>query len=163
MEKFLEKISTYNIFNYLFPGVVFCVICDKYLSIPLIQESIVNGVFLYYFVGLIISRFGSVAIEPLMKKLGLLEFCNYSDYVQATNKDEKIEMLSEINNMYRTILSMILVLAITVLYFSCLSVWPQISSLGKYGLIAMLFVLFLLSYRKQTEYIIKRVLANKDQ
>jgi len=163
VEKILEKISTYNIFNHLFPGVVFCVICDKYLSIPLIQESIVNGVFLYYFVGLIISCFGSIVIEPLMKKLGLLDFSNYSDFIQAAKKDGKIETLSEINNMYRTIISMILVLAITILYTSCLSAWPQIAILGKYGLIVMLFILFILSYRKQTQYITKRVLENKDQ
>jgi hypothetical protein len=45
MEKVLDKLSSYNVFNYLFPGVVFCVIADRYLAIPLLQESIVNGFF----------------------------------------------------------------------------------------------------------------------
>ena len=162
VEKILEKISTYNIFNYLFPGVVFCIISDKYFSIPLIQESILNGVFLYYFVGLVISRFGSVVVEPSMKKVGMLKFSDYSDFILASKKDEKIEVLSEVNNMYRTILSMIIVLAILVLYNTCMSYWPDIASLGKYGIVAILFLLFLYSYRKQTEYITKRVMANKD-
>lgn len=162
VEKILEKISTYNIFNYLFPGVVFCVISDKYFSIPLIQETILNGIFLYYFVGLVISRFGSVVVEPSMKKVGMLKFSDYSDFILATKKDEKIEVLSEVNNMYRTTLSMIIVLTIVVVYNSCMSYWPGIATLGKYIVVGVLFLLFFFSYRKQTDYITKRITVNKD-
>lgn len=163
MDKILEKISSYNIFNYLFPGVVFCVVCDKYFSIPLIQETIVNGIFLYYFVGLVISRIGSVVIEPAMKKLGLLEFSEYSDFVQASKTDSKIEILSEANNMYRTILSMIAILGLTVLCNEGLQKWPEYTTHVKYILIGLLVLIFLFSYVKQTNYITKRVLANKNQ
>jgi hypothetical protein len=163
MDKILEKISSYNIFNYLFPGVVFCVVCDKYFSIPLMQEAILNGIFLYYFVGLVISRIGSVVIEPTMKKLGLLEFSEYSDFVQASKTDSKIEILSEANNMYRTILSMIAILGLTVLCNEGLQQWPEYTTHVKYILIGLLLVIFLFSYVKQTNYITKRVLANKDQ
>ena len=162
MDKILEKISSYNIFNYLFPGVVFCVVCDKYFSIPLIQETIVNGIFLYYFIGLVISRIGSVVIEPTMKKVGLLEFSEYSDFVQASKTDSKIEILSEANNMYRTILSMIVILGLTVLCSEALKQWPEYTNHVKYILIGSLLVIFLFSYIKQTNYIAKRVLANKD-
>lgn len=163
MEKILEKISSYNIFNYLFPGVVFCVVCDRYFSIPLIQDTLINGIFLYYFIGLIISRFGSVVIEPAMKKVGLLEFSEYSDFVHASKKDEKIEILSEVNNMYRTILSMIFVLGLTVLCSSGLKQWPEYTTHVKYSLLGALFIIFLFSYAKQTNYITKRVMANNDQ
>ena len=54
---FIDKLSSYNIFNYLFPGVLFCVIADRYFFIPLVQDSIVTGLFLYYFVGLVIRLF----------------------------------------------------------------------------------------------------------
>lgn len=163
MDKILEKISSYNIFNYLFPGIVFCVVCDKYFSIPLLQETIVDGIFLYYFVGLVISRIGSVFIEPTMKKLGLLEFSEYSDFVQASKTDSKIEILSEANNMYRTILSMIVIIGLTVLCNEGLQQWPEYTTHVKYILIGLLLVIFLFSYVKQTNYITKRVLANKGQ
>jgi len=32
MDSFIEKLSTYNLFNYLFPGIVFCLFADKYFS-----------------------------------------------------------------------------------------------------------------------------------
>lgn len=163
MDKILEKISSYNIFNYLFPGVVFCVVCDRYFSIPLIQETIVNGIFLYYFIGLVISRIGSVVIEPMMKKVGLLEFSEYSDFLKASKMDSKIEILSEANNMYRTILSMIVTLGLAVLCSEGLSRWPEYTTHVKYVLIGSLLVIFFFSYVKQTNYITKRVLANKDQ
>jgi hypothetical protein len=163
MDKILEKISSYNIFNYLFPGVVFCVVCDRYFSIPLIQKTIVDGIFLYYFIGLVISRIGSVVIEPAMKKVGLLEFSEYSDFVKASKMDSKIEILSEANNMYRTILSMFVILGLTVLCSEGLNQWPEYTTHVKYTLIGSLLVIFLFSYVKQTNYITKRVLANKDQ
>ena len=83
IDKILEKLSSYNIFNYLFPGVVFCLVADRYLSIPLLQDSIVNGLFLYYFIGLVISRFGSVAIEPVLKKAGFVKFTAYHKNTQG--------------------------------------------------------------------------------
>lgn len=100
MDKILDKLSSYNIFNYLFPGAVFCVVSDRYFTIPLLQDSIIDGLFLYYFVGLVISRFGSIAIEPLLKKLRIIQYSEYADFVEASKADPKIEILSESNNMY---------------------------------------------------------------
>src|SRR5690554_5225809 len=105
VENFIDKLSSYNIFNYLFPGVLFCVIADRYFFIPLVQDSIVTGLFLYYFVGLVISRFGSLVLEPIMKRLKIVKFSEYSDFINAVKSDPKIEILSETNNMYRSVLS----------------------------------------------------------
>ena len=74
MESILEKISSYNLFNYLLPGVVLCVVSDRYFDIPLLQDSIITGLFLYYFVGLVTSRFGSIVLEPILKKLKIVKF-----------------------------------------------------------------------------------------
>lgn len=161
MDKIIDKISSYNIFNYLFPGVLYCIICDKYLDIQLIQESLATGIFLYYFVGLIISRIGSLALEPVFIFLEVVNYSDYSDYVKAEKEDEKIAILSEINNMYRTVLSLILFLAFTAIYNACLDMWPELRDISTYLLLGGLFVLFLLSYRKQSAYITKRVSSNK--
>lgn len=157
MEKILEKLSSYNIFNYLFPGVVFCVIADRYLKIPLLQDSIINGIFLYYFVGLVISRFGSIAIEPILNNTGLIKFADYQNYIRAAKEDQKIELLSESNNMYRTLLSALLILCIAAIGAQLVQPNPGALDFAKYSILPGLVLLFGLSYKKQTEYITKRI------
>ena len=66
MKEILDKLSSYNLFNYLLPGVLFVVIASKVTRYGFIQDDIVIGVFLYYFIGMVISRFGSLVIEPLL-------------------------------------------------------------------------------------------------
>ena len=157
MEKILEKLSSYNIFNYLFPGVVFCVIADRYLAIPLLLDSIVNGLFMYYFIGLVISRFGSVALEPILKKTCFVKFSEYHDFVKAVKEDRKIELLSESNNTYRTLLSAVLILCVAAIGAHFAKSYPSILELVKSLILPGLVVLFAFSYKKQTEYITKRV------
>ena len=157
MKELLDKLSSYNIFNYLFPGILFCVISKTLIGYNLIIDDIVLGVFLYYFIGLTVSRMGSIVIEPVMRKTKFIIFAKYSDFITASKKDEKIELLSEVNNMYRTIISLILM--ISILYgFSILeSHFPILIKFRWIILALFLFVLFLLSYRKQTKYIVDRV------
>ncbi|WP_444899866.1 hypothetical protein ACJJIX_04155 [Microbulbifer sp. VAAC004] len=162
MEKILEKLSSYNIFNYLFPGVVFCVISDRYFSLPLLQESIIEGLFLYYFIGLIISRFGSLVVEPLFKRFGIVDRCDYSDFIKASKADPKIELLSETNNMYRTIFSGLIILCILIASNQFTSGHPDLTPHLKYVLLAMTVTIFGFSYKKQTDYITKRTLTNND-
>jgi len=163
MNDFLNKISSYNLFNYLFPGIVFCLIADKYLSYSLIQNDIVIGVFLYYFVGLIISRVGSLIIEPLLKKVGFVRFSDYKDFISASKNDPKIEALSEVNNMYRTIVSLFFSLGLITTFEELKSKWVLIDTYTIEILILVAIVMFLLAYKKQTNYICKRVEASKDK
>lgn len=86
MKDLLDKISSYNIFNYLLPGVVFVAIANSLTKYNFIQEDIVIGVFLYYFIGLVISRIGSVVIEPIMKWSGFVKFSEYRDYVSSPRR-----------------------------------------------------------------------------
>jgi len=163
MNDFLNKISSYNLFNYLFPGIVFCLIADKYLSYSLIQNDIVIGVFLYYFVGLIISRVGSLIIEPLLKKVGFVRFSDYKDFISASKNDPKIEALSEVNNMYRTIVSLFFSYWLITTFEVLKSKWVLIDTYTIEILILVAIVMFLLAYKKQTNYICKRVEASKDK
>ena len=74
MKEFLEKISSYNIFNNLLPGILFVVIAKETTSFSFIRENIFEGAFLYYFIGLFISRVGSLWIEPFLKKIKVVKF-----------------------------------------------------------------------------------------
>ena len=160
MKELLDKISSYNIFNYLFPGILFAVISKQLTGYSFLQDNLIIGAFVYYFIGLVISRFGSLSIEPLLRKLSFLKFANYKDFVSASKKDSKIELLSEINNMYRTLSSMFVLLLLLKLYELIESKVPILKDWSTYILLALLLVMFLFSYRKQTNYITKRIKSN---
>jgi hypothetical protein len=160
MKELLDKLSSYNIFNYLFPGVIFSIILSNSTCYNIIQEDIIIGAFLYYFIGLIISRLGSLFIEPFLKFIRFLKFAKYQDFVSASQKDTKIEVLSEVNNMYRTIISMFLLLILSKLYEYIETKWDFLLIYRFEIIIISLLILFLFSYRKQTKYIAKRVDTN---
>lgn len=163
MKDLLEKLSTYNIFNYLLPGVVFVAITKSLTKYNFVQEDIVIGVFLYYFIGLVISRVGSILIEPVLKWIKFVKFSEYRDYVEASKKDALIEVLSESNNMYRTFLSLFLSISFLKI-FEVLSKRCQfLSNISKEIAILALLFLFAFSYKKQTDYITKRVASAKDK
>jgi len=56
MKELLDKLSSYNIFNYLFPGIVFCYLSNEVTGYQLVSSDIIIGIFFYYLMGLIISR-----------------------------------------------------------------------------------------------------------
>lgn len=157
MSDFLKSISSYNLFNNLLPGVVSSVLISKLFLIPFIQADIVVGIFFYYFVGLIVSRFGSIVVEPILKKIGFLSFAPYPDYIVASKEDIKIEVLSETNNMYRTMLSMMLLIALIGIYSFLKSQFEFLEKYSTHTMIGSLILLFFWSYQKQTQFIKSRV------
>jgi uncharacterized membrane protein len=163
MKDILQKLSSYNIFNYLLPGIVFVALLRLLTSYNLIVNEVIVGAFLYYFIGLIISRIGSLVIEPILKKTSLIKFSDYGKFISASKKDEKIELFSEVNNMYRTFISMLLILLLIVIYekFSSLI---NLSHFVKalIGLISLI-IIFILAYKKQTGYINKRIDSQEDE
>ena len=93
MDKVIDKLSVYNIFTNLFPGVIYCFLTDKFFGIPLIQDDLVVAAFLYYFCGMTISRISSVVLEPLLRKIHFVMFVDYKKYVAALAKDDQIGIL----------------------------------------------------------------------
>lgn len=162
MKELLDKISSYNLFNYLFPGVLFCIIISKWTELELVQDDLINGVFLYYFVGLVISRCGSLIIEPVLKKIKFVVFAEYQDFVKASKDDSKLEILSESNNMYRTLIALFVIILITKSYLTISVRFDWDMQVHWIVLLIGLLSMFLFSYRKQTSYISKRIKANQD-
>ncbi len=163
MKDILSKISSYNLFNYLLPGIIFAVLAERITVYKIIQSDIIVGLFLYYFLGLVISRIGSLIIEPAMKKVSFVKFASYKDYVSVSAKDPTLETLSEVNNMYRTLCALFLMLLATKAFESITMCVNMSGKISAYILFVVLLVLFALSYRKQTKYITKRIEAGKDE
>jgi hypothetical protein len=160
MKDLLDKISSYNIFNYLLPGILFVCLARYLTDYDLIQDNEIIGAFLYYFVGMVVSRFGSLFIEPILKKTSFLKFAEYKEYVTASKKDDKIELLSEVNNTYRTITALFVLLLLSKGYNFLQNLWSIPKEITVLILIVSIFIMFLFSYRKQTNYIAKRISAN---
>jgi hypothetical protein len=87
-----------------------------------------------------------------------VKFALDKDFVRACTHDSKIEVLSEQNNMYRTLCALFLGVGVLKLYDFMVQRWALP---GKTVVIAGLFVLFAFSYRKQTSYVRQRVEAAK--
>ena len=163
MKDLLDKLSSYNVFNYLLPGIIFVVLAEKLTSFSFIQKDIILGVFLYYFFGLVISRVGSLFVEPILKKIKFIVFSSYPKFISASKKDNKLEVLSEINNMYRTFCSLFFLLIILKCYDYVSIKYPVVSEWNSVIISIGLLVLFLFAYRKQTQYIKKRISTLTDK
>lgn len=160
MTEIINKITSYNLFNYLLPGVLFAALAGYFTSYNLIQDNLIIGAFLYYFFGLIISRFGSLVVERLLRKIKFIKFEDYKKFVVASKTDSKIDTLSETNNIYRNFNAMFILLILLKLYELIETQIFWLKNWSPYILILLLLIMFLYSYRKQTDYIVKRIKAN---
>jgi len=160
MNELLNKLSSYNLFNNLVPGTVFVFLVSKPIHHDLIPQNIVVELFLYYFAGLVIGRFGSLVIEPMLRKSSFLKLSSYKEFVESSKKDEKIEILLEAANLYRTICSMLVLLFSVRLYMLAAAAFPFLIEWRDAIVGALLLALFALAYKKQSSYVSMRVKAN---
>lgn len=163
MDKVIDKLSAYNIFTNLFPGVIYCFLAEKFFDIPLIQDDLVVAAFLYYFCGMVISRVSSVVLEPMLKKAKFVKFADYKRYVAALGKDEQIGVLLETSNAYRSVVALIVCVLATGGWAAAVTAFPTVGAHSHYLLLMFLLVLFLFAHRKQTQYIVARVDLHKDK
>lgn len=162
MEKIIDKLSSYHIFNYIIPGGLFLILCNNYLNIKIEQDKFIYFFFMSYFIGIIISRVSSLVTEKIIYFVFKIKKESHEDYIKASKKDEKIEMLMQDMNMYRSICTMLIILLI----IKVVKIFGLYQLIRKDFLIVLLFILliiiFVCAYIKQTKYVISRVkTANK--
>jgi len=157
MENVLSKISAYHILNYLIPGGVFAVLVEEFTHFSFLQKDLLSGIIYYYFLGLVISRVGSLALQPSLEKIGFLQFESYEDFLKTSKKDVKLNELSASNNMYRTFSSIFISIAFLRLLEFATEYFHIPENVIEVVSIVFLLGLFLFSYRKQSNYITKRI------
>jgi hypothetical protein len=157
MKEIIDKISSYNLFNYLFPGIIFVILLNATTSYSLIQENIIEGAFLYYFIGLLINRVGSLFIEPILKRFKFVKFKPPEEYRRASQLYPKIEIFSETNNMFRGMCATFFVLVLIVISENIGIVVDFSNRIVGVVFLLLLLLLFLFSYRKQTKIIFDRI------
>jgi hypothetical protein len=159
MNELLAKLSSYNIFNYLVPGALLSIAAKRLGIIDLTDPDLATNLLTFYILGMIVSRLGSLILEPLMKRAGLIRYAEYSDFVLASQKDVKIEVLVEVSNTYRTLASAFLCLIAGYALRGFPSIAEAVSEWLIVAILTALAVMFLASYRKQSNYVKRRVEA----
>jgi len=157
MTDLLNKISSYNLFNNLLPGILSVVLIKHFVGYNLEQENIFIGLFLYYFIGMTISRISSILIEPILKFLKFVSFRNYKQFIEASKEDDKLDIFVETNNMFRVLFTMLFLTLVTKIYYATENFWNFSETTEKYILLALLCLIYLFSYGKQTNFIKKRI------
>lgn len=159
LERIIKSISRYDLLNNLLPGIIYVELTERFTLFKFHSEVFWSNLVLYYFFEIVISRIGSIIIEWLLRFLKIIEFVPYKDYLLAEEHDSMVRELSIINNMYRTYISLVLCVLLSVILGYC---WPLIicsKDRMLYFSLAVCFslvVLFICAYRKQTKYIFER-------
>lgn len=161
MEHFFNKLKNYNILNYILPAIVFDVGCRYYINIELIPtDNIFISIFIYYFLGLVISRIGSLIIKPLLWKLKILnkkDSSECADFYKAEEQDLKIKILFADYNMCRNFIATFFLLLVSKFAYEVKN-WLNINSTIIYTILfILLLVLCIMSYKKQLGYIHNRI------
>lgn len=162
-EVVFARISSYELFNNLLPGAVYAVIVERLTQFRIFIGNVLSDVVMCYVIGLLMGRIGSLVVEELLKKVrngSWLGRVSYKEYVIAEMKDDgKIQMLSMVNNAYRSLVTTFLCVLFTVI-FSLF--WPYIAG-AKWAIVIvgviLVIVLLCFAYRKQTRYVAERVKA----
>lgn len=167
MESLIELLGMYNVLNCLFPGVLFYSFCSESWKSYMSTDNQLAQIIVWYFVGMIIDRFGSLLVEKFLKGIKFIEFAEYNDYKKAEEKDgKKLNRLNQINNMYRGMVSLMLFLAASYAWDGSTVFISDNGDMVTFEVSTMIilwvifFLFFLFSYRKQTEYIVKTVNYN---
>ena len=163
MNSILEKLGSYQLLTNLLPGAFFGLAIKYFLNMNLPTENVGEDIVIYYFIGLFISRIGSLVIEPVLKKMRFIKYANYADFVKAVKTDSKIDTLSEMNNYLRSLLTCVLLLPVMKIAQVLSSHWLWFAINWKWIVIVILFVLLLFSYGKQSKYVRNRVDVVNDQ
>jgi len=157
MNEFISKISSYNIFNYLFPGALFGVLAERLQVLDFGTRDLITRLVLYYFIGLCISRVGSVAVEPMLKRVKFVRYASYANYLKACDKDAEMSIMVEVSNTYRTLTAAFLTLPLSLIVNAGAD-RLHLSTIGRHIiLLVALFILFAFSYRKQAAFVKQRV------
>lgn len=158
ISKIVALIENFYLATYIIAGSAVGIGLNMF-GIPFFTDEILISVGRCYFTGMVASRLSSLLIEPLCEYLKIIKREPYEKYLKAEAKDTngKLISMSKVSGLYcaMTSASMIVLVTGIVLLICNINMWRDYI----WSLIISLsvFILFLLSYRKQTIYVVKRI------
>lgn len=154
---FLGRISNYNLLNNLIPGAILCVLLKYLVGYDFMNVGTLELLVIFYFIGMVNGRIGSLVVEPFLKWIKLVTFRDHKQFVEAEQKDKKIVYLSETNNMYRSMISVAFTALIVKLYHVGVDFNWNWGNVTEWIVLVTMLILFSCAYRKQTKYIVSRI------
>lgn len=154
MGEFMDKLENYNILNYLVPGVIFGALLNYLIGQNIYDNIAFVALIEYYFSGLVLSRIGSLIVSPILQKTKIIKKMEYRRFVEQEKNDDKMTLLQREANQYRTYIATFLSLLMVQVYnifTGNTEKWVSIICF------IALIVLFILSYRKQSQFIVARI------
>lgn len=150
-----KKISRYEIINNLIPGYVLYVILKQLGFLQLNIEETWLQIVVCYILGLINSRFSSLIVEGMLRKMKFIEWRDYAKYNETKAKRPFVATLQESANMYRAFASLFLISLLAGLYKLICENCSWMQSNGYWIVLVLLFLLYIFSYRKQVnDYVV---------
>jgi hypothetical protein len=156
------KVSEYNVFNYLVPGAVFMVGLRYVVGAIPFEHSVTFFLVTAYAVGMALSRIGSLVVEPILLRIGLIENFDFEKFVRAEKNDSKLTTLLLESNAYRTMSAVFATLLFAKGAVALQSRCSHLDQLAVWGCSIALVLLFAFSHRKMRQYIDRRVAARKE-
>ncbi len=153
----LGKISNYNILNNLIPGAILCVVFKYLVGYDFMSVGTLELIVIFYFAGMINSRVGSLILEPFLKKVKWVTFRDHHSFVEAEQKDKKLNSLVEVNNMYRSMISVAFTALLVKIYYVGVEQHWVFGNVSEWVLLFAILILFAFAYKKQTKYIVSRI------
>ena len=163
LASFLGRISNYNLLNNLIPGAILCVLLKYLVGYDFMNVGTLELMVIFYFVGMVNGRIGSLIVEWILKKVNFVTFRDHKLFVAAEQKDKKIVYLSETNNMYRSMISVAVTALLAKLYHVGVDLQWDRGNISEWVVLVAMLILFACAYRKQTNYIVSRIDVQKGQ
>ena len=154
---FLGRISNYNLLNNLIPGAILSVLLKYLVGYDFMNIGTLELLVVFYFVGMVNGRIGSLIVEWILKKIHFVTFRDHKFFVAAEQKDKKIVSLSETNNMYRSMISVAFTAIFAKLYHVGVDLQWDWGNISEWVVLVAMLILFACAYRKQTNYIVSRI------
>lgn len=140
----INKISSYQIFNFIMPGACMLGVMKFLLGIDIKIDADIWWLMLAcYVVGMTLSRVGSIVIEGVCRLVKQVKPYDVRKYQKARKQDDFVNLMLSLVNTYRTLAAVCLMLAVVAL----------VRNLNLAGMVfASLSALFTVSYVKQYHY-----------
>jgi hypothetical protein len=149
IKNIIDKLSSYNLFNYLFPGFLFVILLKATTRYFDCLELDFSTVVVIYFLGLVISRVGSLLIEELLMRGSIITKIDTKTLFEKYQNNIKLEIIVEAMNMYRTLAAMSIILSLLTILDMIICRSFTINGIIYSLLELLVFILFTFAFKKQ--------------
>lgn len=155
MDFIAKKIDNYNLFTNIVPGYIMLMFNIYYFEIliPSILEQLVYA----YIIGLTLNRIGSIITAKVLLLFTKEKGENYSKYIKACKQDDKIEVLLQQRNEFRTICTLFIVCIIEMAGHYIVNKLYIPTDIIMVLVLIILVVIYGISFCKHNKYIADRV------